>query len=148
MISSVGLRSTGPEDARNDFALLGIIALSLGVSLSATVLQSILLTRVPALTGRYEFLSFRDAAGGGAWLSAILEQVQSAAAVRASTEMDNRWVSVAFTWNGLRALSLDEDSLATFPKEFKPRRAGAQYLGTPSGARQRHEGHRTASGFS
>src|SRR3954447_20826746 len=33
--------------------------------------------------------------------------------------MDNRWVSVAFSWNGLRALGLDEDSLATFPEEFK-----------------------------
>ena len=82
-------------------------------------IQHILLTRVPALTGRYEFLSFRNAAGGRAWLSAILAKVQSAAEVRASTEMDNRWVSVAFTWNGLRALGLDEDSLATFPEEFK-----------------------------
>ena len=27
-------------------------------------IQHILLTRAPALTGRYEFLSFRDAAGG------------------------------------------------------------------------------------
>ena len=33
--------------------------------------------------------------------------------------MDKRWVSVAFTWNGLRALGLDEDSLATFPEEFR-----------------------------
>ena len=35
-------------------------------------IQHILLTRTPALTGRYEFLSFRNAAGGRAWLSAIL----------------------------------------------------------------------------
>ena len=82
-------------------------------------IQHILLTRVPALTGRYEFLSFRNAAGGRAWLSAVLAKVQSAAEVRASTEMDNRWVSVAFTWNGLRALGLGEDSLATFPEEFR-----------------------------
>ncbi len=82
-------------------------------------IQHILLTRVPALTGRYEFLSFRNAAGGRAWLSALLPKVQSAAEVRASTEMDNRWVSVAFTWNGLRALGLDEDSTVTFPEEFK-----------------------------
>jgi hypothetical protein len=26
-----------------------------------------------------------------------------------------RWVTVAFTWNGLRALGVDEDALATFP---------------------------------
>ena len=57
-------------------------------------IQHILLTRMPALTGQYEFLSFRNAAGGRAWLSAILAKVQSAA--RASTEMDNRWVSEAF----------------------------------------------------
>jgi hypothetical protein len=31
-------------------------------------IQHILLTRAPALTGRYEFLSFRNAAGGRAWL--------------------------------------------------------------------------------
>src|SRR4029077_19456735 len=82
-------------------------------------IQHILLTRVPALTGRYEFLSFRNAGGGRAWLSALLPKVQSAKEVRASTENDNRWVSVAFTWNGLRALGLDEDSLATFPEGFK-----------------------------
>ena len=82
-------------------------------------IQHILLTRVPALTGRYEFLSFRNAAGGRAWLSAILTKVPSAAEVRASTDKDNRWVSVAFTLNGLRALGLGEDALATFPEEFR-----------------------------
>src|SRR6478672_697124 len=82
-------------------------------------IQHILLARVPALTGRYEFLSFRNAAGGRAWLLAILAKVQSAAEVRASTEMDNRWVTVAFTWNGLCALGVDEASLATFPEEFR-----------------------------
>ena len=82
-------------------------------------IQHILLTRAPALTGRYEFLSFRDAAGGRAWLSAIWRQVQSAAAMRASVERDKRWVTVAFTWNGLRALGVDEASLATFPEEFR-----------------------------
>ena len=45
-------------------------------------IQHILLTRVPALTGRYEFLSFRSAAGGRAWLSAIADKVQSAAAIQ------------------------------------------------------------------
>ena len=45
-------------------------------------IQHILLTRVPALTGRYEFLSFHNATGGRAWLSAIAKKVQSAAAVR------------------------------------------------------------------
>lgn len=82
-------------------------------------IQHILLTRAPALTGRYEFLSFGDAAGGRSWLAAILEKVQSAAAMRATVEQNKRWVSVAFTWNGLRALGVDEASLATFPEEFK-----------------------------
>jgi len=82
-------------------------------------IQHILLARTPALTGRYEFLSFHDAAGGRAWLSAILEKVQSAADALSTMERDRRWVTVAFTWNGLRALGVDEASLATFPEEFK-----------------------------
>ena len=82
-------------------------------------IQHILLTRTPALTGRYEFLSFRSASGGRAWLSGILKKVQSAAEVLASVDEDKRWVTVAFTWNGLKALGVDETSLATFPEEFK-----------------------------
>src|SRR5438128_6840997 len=82
-------------------------------------IQHILLTRAPALTGRYEFLSFRNAAGGRAWLSAILEKVHSAKAMREAVNEDKRWVSVAFTWNGLRAPGVDETSLATFPEEFR-----------------------------
>ena len=49
-------------------------------------IQHILLTRSPALTGRYEFLSFRDPAGGRAWLTAILEKVQSVREARTSVE--------------------------------------------------------------
>ena len=82
-------------------------------------IQHILLTRAPALTGRYEFLSFRNPSGGRAWVGAILEKVQSAQNARASIETDRRWVSVAFTWSGLRALGVDEASLATFPDEFR-----------------------------
>ena len=82
-------------------------------------IQHILLTRTPALTGRYEFLSFRDATGGRGWLSAIADTVQSAAETRASLDQDKRWVTVAFTWSGLRALGVGEGSLATFPEEFK-----------------------------
>jgi deferrochelatase/peroxidase EfeB len=93
-------------------------------------IQHILLTRAPALTGRYEFLSFRNAAGGRAWLSGIAEKVHSAAAMKASVDQDKRWVTVAFTWNGLRALGVDEASLATFPEEFKQGMvARAQMLG-------------------
>src|SRR5712671_1784134 len=82
-------------------------------------IQHILLTRAPALSGRYEFLSFRNPAGGRAWLSAIAEKVKSASTMQASVDQDKSWVTVAFTWNGLRALGLDEASLATFPDEFR-----------------------------
>src|SRR4029078_8313189 len=81
-------------------------------------IQHILLTRTPALTGRYEFLSFRSASGGRAWLSGILKTVQSASEVLASVDEDKRWVTVAFTWNGLKALGRDETSLRTFPAEL------------------------------
>jgi Dyp-type peroxidase family len=82
-------------------------------------IQYILVTRVPALTGRYEFLSFREPAQGRAWLQAIREKVPSAKAVADTVNLEKRWVSVALTWNGLRALGLDEASLATFPEEFR-----------------------------
>ena len=50
--------------------------------------------------------------------------------MRASVDKQNRWVTVAFTWNGLRALGVDEASLATFPEEFKQGMvARAQMLG-------------------
>jgi Dyp-type peroxidase family len=93
-------------------------------------IQDILLTRVPALTGRYEFLSFDDAASGRAWLAAILGRVQSAAQAKASLDRSDRWVTVALTWNGLRALGLPEDALAGFPEEFRQGMAArAEQLG-------------------
>ena len=36
------------------------------------------------------------------------------------------WVTVAFTWNGLRALGVNEASLATFPEEFRQGMASAR----------------------
>ena len=93
-------------------------------------IQHILLNRAPALTGRYEFLSFRNPVGGRAWLSAILEKVHSAQEFQASVEKEKRWVTLAFTWNGLRALGVDEASLATFPEEFRQGMAArAEILG-------------------
>ncbi len=82
-------------------------------------IQHILLTRTPAITGRYEFLTFDTPAGGRAWLAALTELVQSAAEVHATMDSSDRWVTVAFTWNGLRALGVPEDSLATFPDAFR-----------------------------
>ena len=92
-------------------------------------IQHILLTRTPALTGRYVFLSFADAGSGRAWLREILPIVRSAASV-GTTEADRRWVTVAFTWNGLRALGVDEDSLGSFPDAFRQGMAArAEVLG-------------------
>jgi hypothetical protein len=54
-------------------------------------IQHILLTRAPAMTARYEFLSFRSPGGGRAWLANILDKVHSAEAMRASVGSDNRW---------------------------------------------------------
>ena len=74
---------------------------------------------VPAFTGRYEFLSFQQPAQGRAWLEAIREKLPSAKAAAGTVNLEKGWVSVAFTWNGLRALGVDEASLATFPEEFQ-----------------------------
>jgi Dyp-type peroxidase family len=82
-------------------------------------IQHILLTRAPAFNGRYTFLSFKHPAAGRGWLAAVLEKVHSVKAMRDAVAQDNRWVTVAFTWNGLRALGVDEASLATFPEEFR-----------------------------
>ena len=101
-----------------------------GVILEVDDLQHIVITRVPALTGRYEFLSFRDAAQGRAWLAGILDKIASVEQTRNSLDREQRWVSVAFTWQGLRALGVDEQSLATFPKEFQEGMAArAEVLG-------------------
>ena len=82
-------------------------------------IQHILLTRTPAITGRYEFLTFDTPAGGRAWLSELIDRVQSATDAQATMDESDRWITLAFTWNGLRALGVPEDSLATFPDEFR-----------------------------
>ena len=82
-------------------------------------IQHILLTRTPAITGRYEFLTFDTAEGGRAWLSEMSALVQSAADTTATMDESDRWITLAFTWNGLRALGVPDDSLATFPDEFR-----------------------------
>jgi Dyp-type peroxidase family len=82
-------------------------------------IQHILLTRTPAITGRYEFLTFDTAAGGRAWLSELVDLIPSATAAAATIEESDRWITLAFTWNGLRALGVPDDSLATFPDAFR-----------------------------
>jgi deferrochelatase/peroxidase EfeB len=80
-------------------------------------IQHFLLTRTPALAARYEFLSFPSAASGRTWLSTMAGKVGTGSAV-GSNAPDSRWVTVAFTANGLRRLGVDEGSLSTFPEEF------------------------------
>jgi Dyp-type peroxidase family len=93
-------------------------------------IQHLVMARVPAITGRYEFLSFRQPAQGRAWLAGVLDKVASVQQARESIEREQRWVSVAFTWQGLRALGIDEPSLATFPREFQQGMAArAEVLG-------------------
>lgn len=82
-------------------------------------IQHILLTRTPAMTGRYEFLSFDDPAGGRAWLTGLLARVQSAADARATMDSSERWITLAFTWQGLRALGVPPAALDSFPDEFR-----------------------------
>ncbi|KAA0083288.1 peroxidase [Mycolicibacterium sp. P9-64] len=82
-------------------------------------IQHILLTRTPALTGRYEFLSFGNPAGGRAWLSELIDRVDSATEAIAGMDGTQRWITLAFTFNGLRALGVPEASLASFPDAFR-----------------------------
>src|SRR5574342_641924 len=82
-------------------------------------IQHFLIERPRARTAHYEFLTFRNPESGCSWLADISDKVGTAQAVRAAGESEMRWVTVAFTWNGLRALGVDEASLATFPEEFK-----------------------------
>lgn len=81
-------------------------------------IQHFLLTRTPAIAARYEFLTFQEPAAGQAWLAGMIDKVGTAKAVGAAAP-DSRWVTIAFTWNGLRALGIPESSLATFPEEFR-----------------------------
>jgi hypothetical protein len=81
-------------------------------SLEFEDIQHFLIYRSPALAARYEFLTFREPAAGRAWLRAMTEKVTTAAAVR-SGQLDTRWVTVALSWNGIGALGLDDQSLAS-----------------------------------
>src|SRR5262245_57829915 len=82
-------------------------------------IQHFLLTRPRAMAARYGFLTFRDPTQARAYLAGLLDRIGTAASVAPAAELDSRWVTVAFTWSGLRALGVDEASLATFPEEFR-----------------------------
>lgn len=100
--------------------------------------QHFLLTRTPALAARYEFLSFRRPDAGRAWLAGLIDKVGTGKSV-GSASPDSRWVTLAFTWNGLSALGVDEASLATFPEEFRQGMAArAEILGTTGANHPEH----------
>jgi Dyp-type peroxidase family len=82
-------------------------------------IQHFLLTRPPATAAHYAFVSFRDPASGRRWLEGLLDKVGRGGAVSPTQPPDSRWVTIAFTCNGLAALGVDETSLATFPEEFR-----------------------------
>lgn len=82
-------------------------------------IQHFLLTRPRAMAARYGFLTFRRAADGRAWLSGVIEKIGTGKVIAAGDSVNSRWVTVAFTWNGLRALGVDEPCLASFPEEFR-----------------------------
>src|SRR5947207_14035487 len=82
-------------------------------------IQHFLLTRTPALAARYEFLSFESVAAGRAWLAGLVTKVGTGQSVGTASP-DARWVTIAFTCNGLRALGVSDTPLATFPEEFRP----------------------------
>jgi deferrochelatase/peroxidase EfeB len=93
-------------------------------------IQHFLMSRPPARAARYEFLTFRTAACGRAWLTGLIDKVGTAKSV-GSNLVDSRWVTIGFTWNGLYALGVDDASLATFPEEFRQGMAArAEILGT------------------
>ena len=93
-------------------------------------IQHYLLTRPNAVIAQYNFITFRDAQAGRKWVEALIPTVGTASSVLAANPTDMRWVSLAFTYNGLRTLGLDEESLASFPEPFRQGMAArAQMLG-------------------
>ena len=82
-------------------------------------IQHFLMIRPRALAARYGFLRFRTPDQGRAWLSGIIDRVGRGSAVEYGGPVDSSWVTVAFTWNGLRALGVGDPCLATFPEEFR-----------------------------
>jgi Dyp-type peroxidase family len=93
-------------------------------------IQHYLLARPNAVIAQYNFITFHDAQSARKWVEALIPTVGTAKSVLAASPTDMRWVSLAFTWNGLRKLGLDEASLGTFPEPFRQGMAArAQMLG-------------------
>ena len=82
-------------------------------------IQHYLLTRPQASIAQYNFITFHNAEAGRKWVNAISETVGIAKTVMAASESEMRWVTLAFTFEGLRKLGVDEESLSTFPEAFQ-----------------------------
>src|SRR3954462_3118313 len=81
--------------------------------------QHYLLTRPHATIAQYNFITFRTAESGRKWVNVLSDVVGTAKTVMAASDADMRWISLAFTFNGLRKLGLDEGSLESFPEPFR-----------------------------
>jgi Dyp-type peroxidase family len=82
-------------------------------------IQHYLLTRPHATIAQYNFMTFADAESGRKWIEALLPTIGNAKDVMAANADDMRWVTVGFTYNGLKKLGVDEASLATFSEPFR-----------------------------
>src|SRR5437762_3669633 len=93
-------------------------------------IQHYLLARPKASIAQYNFITFQNAEGARKWIAALIPTIGNAKTVMAESDRDMKWVSVAFTFNGLRAIGVDETSLDTFSDPFKQGMAArAQMLG-------------------
>jgi Dyp-type peroxidase family len=102
-------------------------------------IQHFLLTRPPASAAHYAFVTLRDASQGRRWLAGLIDKVGHGTSVALTGPADSRWVTVAFTVNGLHALGVDDASLTTFPEEFRQGMAArAEVLGDTG---QNHPDH-------
>ena len=79
-------------------------------------IQGMLLASARFTCGRSSFLSFGQSDQGRGFLSRVVDRVMTA---EPAAERPASCVYVAFTWNGLRALGINESALATFPESFR-----------------------------
>src|SRR5690349_3729127 len=82
-------------------------------------IQHYLLTRPQAIIAEYVFMTFHTAEGGRRWITDLADTVGIAKSVMEDHSNDNRWVTLAFTFNGLQKLGVKEEYLATFPDPFR-----------------------------